>query len=183
MIAQSKKMILIVDDQPAWRMTFSLILEENSFNVISAGSYEEAMNILESHTPFHVAIVDKNLNGDNPDEGLELINHIKQMNVFTNTIVITGYPTISTARRAFRELCVFDYIEKLNEEKFGFDTEHFIKIVREAAYDADSKIRAGALSGNSATIFNNSIKIFICYAREDLHKAYSLYNPTTTLSR
>ena len=61
------------------------------------------------------------------------------MSRYTNTIIVTGYPTLRTMREAFRELTVFDYVEKFPESGTPFDTKKFCNIVKEAANNAQKR--------------------------------------------
>jgi len=53
----------------------------------------------------------------------------------TNFIIVTGYPTIRTVRKALQQLSAFDYIEKYPEGS-NFDRARFRRVVRNAANEA-----------------------------------------------
>lgn len=134
MAKESKAMVLIVEDQPNWREIFSDLLADK-YEIISVGSYNEALRALERDPPFDVAVVDIRLDDKDQanEEGLCLIEQINNRGDPTNTIVVTGYPTIRTARKALRNLNAFDYIEKYPEDGTSFDVVGFLQIVSKAA--------------------------------------------------
>ena len=132
-MAEKKARVLIVDDQPNWRGLFSDLLEEE-YEVTSVGSYQEALKALDRDPPFQVAVVDIRLDDkDQSNEGgLRLIERINDSGMPTKSIIVTGYPSIQTSRRAFRDLDVSDYIEKYPEDGRSFDIVDFRRAVNKA---------------------------------------------------
>jgi len=134
--------VLIVEDHPNWRNLFEELLEDK-YDVSAKESYEEAAAALLSHQddPFHVAVVDIRLNDEEPtnEQGIEIANWLKKMSKYTNTIVVTGYPTVRTMREAFQDLAVFDYVEKYPESGEVFDRKRFLDVVHRAVSDAQRK--------------------------------------------
>jgi ActR/RegA family two-component response regulator len=131
--------VLIVDDQVQWRNLLSEVLADE-FECTSVSSYEEARSALVSHrAPFHVIVADMNL--DDAEianrEGLNLVRLAQSYGGYTNTIIITGYPSIETVRQAFVDLAVFDYIEKYPPG--GLDPQVLIQNVHRAAESARIK--------------------------------------------
>ncbi len=133
-MTEKRPAVLIVDDQPNWRELFSDLLEDE-YEVASTGSYQDALRALDREPPFRVAVVDIRLDDKDSanEDGLRLIEQINQRKLDTKTVIVTGYPTIRTTRKAFRELKVFDYIEKYPEDGKTFDRAAFRQIVRKAA--------------------------------------------------
>ena len=62
----SKIRVLVVDDESAIRISLAAYLEDFEFDVSSAGTAEEALEIMEKES-FHVAIVDLRLPGMSGD--------------------------------------------------------------------------------------------------------------------
>lgn len=62
----SKIRVIVVDDESAIRASLAGYLEDFEFDVSSAGSAEEALEMLEKE-PFHVAIIDLRLPGMSGD--------------------------------------------------------------------------------------------------------------------
>lgn len=69
----SNKLVLIVDDDDAVRKSLVRYMEDTEYQVLSAASYEQAIEILGSDQP-HVAVVDMRLAG-NSGETLILSAH------------------------------------------------------------------------------------------------------------
>lgn len=133
-MTEQRPAVLIVDDQPNWRGLFTDLLE-NEYEIASVGSYEEALRAVDRDPPFRVAVVDIRLDDKDQsnEDGLRLIERINQRKLGTKIVIVTGYPTIRTAKKAFRDLNAFDYIEKYPEDGKGFDSKIFRKTVRDAA--------------------------------------------------
>ena len=126
---KNKEAVLIVDDQPNW-LEMLVNLLEDEYEVTSARSYEEAHRaILERKHPFALAIIDLRLEETDAYDvgGLGLLVWLKGFSEHTSTIVVTGYPTVETARRAFRDFHVADYISKSD-----FNVHNFREAVHEA---------------------------------------------------
>jgi DNA-binding NtrC family response regulator len=103
------KIILIEDDLPLrFQLRFAL---ENDFDVYEASNRLEAVSVLSKCEP-DIAIVDLGLppNENSPDEGLYIIEHIKNTSQ-CKIIVLTGQNTLDTACRCL-ELGCTDYLEK-----------------------------------------------------------------------
>ena len=124
----TQERVLIVDDQPNWLSLFSDLLEDE-YDVTSMGSYNEAVKVLERDPPFRVAVVDIRLDDKDRlnEDGLRLLEHLKGV----TSIVVTGYPTVRTQKKAWN-LGAFDYIEKYPEDGKGFNAENFRQVVRNA---------------------------------------------------
>lgn len=137
---KDKKTVLIVDDQNNWRNLFRELLEAE-FEVTDVDSYNEALKTISKRkSPFHVVITDIRLvdASTRNEDGLRLAEKIKKSKDFTELIIVTGYPTIETSKRAVGPLHAFEYLEKypLNGE---FNPYEFQKIVRKAAEEANQK--------------------------------------------
>ena len=132
-MAEKKAAVLIVDDQPNWLSLFSDLLEDE-YDVTSASGHKEALAALDREPPFHVAVVDIRLDDRDRDneDGLRLIEEINRKGEPTKTIIVTGYPTFRTSRRAFRDLGALDYIEKYPEDGKSFNVAGFRQAVSRA---------------------------------------------------
>lgn len=136
-----KYSVLVVDDQTNWRDLLVDLLKDE-FNVISVANYEDALKAVHNQSPpFHVVITDIRLADEEirNEDGLRLIEYLNQSGEETNTIVITGYATISTARRALSTLAAYDYLEKRPSDGSPFDITGFQRIVYKAARDAEEQ--------------------------------------------
>jgi ActR/RegA family two-component response regulator len=137
----SKRTVLIIDDQHNWRkLLVELLVDE--FVVEEAGTYEDAIRKIREHTnPFHVVVSDIRLVDGQPEneEGMQLVDELCRNAVYTNAVVITGYPTVRTAKRAFRTLNAFDYLEKHPANGQPFNPTEFRRTIRQAANDAERR--------------------------------------------
>lgn len=104
---EDRKKILIVDDEEGIRYTFKAFLSREGFEVKTAGSYEEALSLLEQKG-FDLLIADVIL-GDRP--GFELIDEARKKGISFKIIVITGYPNEEGAGSASR-VGAFGYLSK-----------------------------------------------------------------------
>lgn len=99
--------ILVVDDEEDLRFTLGKFLLNEGYEVVYAGSYAEAMEAL-SGTNFDLIISDIIL-GDKT--GINILQEVKERNLASPVIMMTGQPSIDTAAEALR-LGAFDYIPK-----------------------------------------------------------------------
>jgi len=98
--------ILVVDDEPAARQSLELILEDN-YDVLSAGSGQEALEILQK-TSVDLVLLDVNM----PEmDGLETLRRIKEQEEEVDVIMVSA---LNLARKAVDaiKLGAYDYITK-----------------------------------------------------------------------
>jgi CheY-like chemotaxis protein len=136
-----KERVLVVDDHPTWCDMLAEILLENEYDVTNAASYQEALTIIQNQAaPFHAAVIDLNLNyagkAKANEDGLRLAAELKQHSPATPIIILTGYATPRTATIAFRDLEVFDYVEKFSADGKIFDHVAFQETIRQAVAEA-----------------------------------------------
>jgi DNA-binding NtrC family response regulator len=102
-----KNRVLIVDDDETVRTAFRRSLEGLSCNVAAARDGEEALQTMEQ-SPFDVVLLDMRMPGQ---DGLSVLRTIKQKWPESEVVIITGYPTVETAKQAV-QLGAFDYVAK-----------------------------------------------------------------------
>ena len=102
-----KNRILIVDDDEVVRWSYLRSLESISRNVEAASDGEEALQTMEQN-PFDVVLLDLRMPGE---DGLSVVRTIKQKWPESEVVIITGYPTVASAKEAVR-LGAFDYVAK-----------------------------------------------------------------------
>lgn len=105
MNAQAK--ILIVDDEPVVRLGYQRVLESVTTEVEAVGDGEEALRSMESQ-PSDLVFLDLHMPGM---DGMEVLKRIKDRWPECEVVVITGYPTLESAKEAVR-LDAFDYLAK-----------------------------------------------------------------------
>ena len=90
---ETRRTLLIVDDDAAFRLRLARALADRGFDVRSAGSYADAVSLAQADTP-ELAIVDLKL----PDKsGLEVVKALKALDAGTTIVLLTGYGSIATA--------------------------------------------------------------------------------------
>ena len=122
--------ILVVDDLPDWRATLGGLLEDAGYDVQVADSSTNALELLRTDH-FDVAVLDIRLDetDEGNTEGLDLAAEIKRHWPATKVVMITGYGTSYTIRRALApdvrgQRLAADYIPKT-------ETEELVQVVRE----------------------------------------------------
>lgn len=101
------KEILLIDDEPGIRLTFSRILEKEGYRVETAANFAEAKESLSTSCP-DVVISDIILPGAS---GIEILKMIKEHSPDIPVIMITGEPNIDTAIESVRQ-GAYDYLSK-----------------------------------------------------------------------
>ena len=104
----SRPTILLVDDEENIRITLSQLLENNGFNITTAGTVTEALTLI-SQSPFDVLIADLNLG--HPSDGFIVVSAMRRTHPDSLTFILTGYPDFETALEAIRQH-VNDYLVK-----------------------------------------------------------------------
>jgi len=102
-----KANILIVDDEEVVRLSHLRSLASSGWNAQVAEDGNEALIAMEEH-PYDVILLDLRM----PDlDGMEVLKTIKQRWPDSEVVVITGYPTIDSAKEAVR-LGAHNYLAK-----------------------------------------------------------------------
>ncbi|AJF06007.1 sigma-54-dependent transcriptional regulator [Geoalkalibacter subterraneus] len=110
---KSSTQILVIDDEAHNRQALTLLLSHSGYQVQSAVTGEEALEIMEKK-PFEIIITDLFLPGVS---GIDILKRVKEDSPYTSVILITGNASAETAVEAMKE-GAFDYITKpFNFEK------------------------------------------------------------------
>jgi len=80
--------VLLVDDDPASRLTLKTVLEAGGYNVDAAASAAEAVGKLDAG---QYELVLSDLQMESPDSGLKVIAHARMMDYKPATALITTY--------------------------------------------------------------------------------------------
>ena len=99
--------VLVVDDEEIVRLSHMRTLAGQSCNVEAARGGEEALEKMQRE-PADLVLMDLRMPGM---EGLAALKAIKEKWPETEVVIITGYPSVYTAREAVR-LGAFDYLTK-----------------------------------------------------------------------
>ena len=87
--------VLIVDDDEVIRELYQHIVSDAGHQVLSAKDAPEARSIIRAHEDLDVAIVDRVLPGE--EDGLDVLRCIQTSQPLCQTILVSGYPTFSSA--------------------------------------------------------------------------------------
>jgi DNA-binding NtrC family response regulator len=100
--------LLFVDDEPAIRITLPAILKQKGFDVMTAASVPEALNLMNAEK-FEVLISDLNIG--EPGDGFTVVSAMRRVQPEAATFILTGYPDFESALLAIRNQ-VDDYLTK-----------------------------------------------------------------------
>ena len=115
--------ILIIDDNPDIRDILKDLISDAGYETRVAANYNQALNEIDKKLP-DVAIIDVKLDkGDN--DGIELLNHIKNKNKDIPVIIISGHANIEMAIKSLKS-GAFEFLEK------PFDEERLMNFVKRA---------------------------------------------------
>ena len=114
--------VLIVDDYADWREMLSGLLEREGHRVETAGTMEAALAYIDKNKDLDLVILDIRLveTEDNNEDGMQLLAEIRKRLSFTRVIMVTGYGTMETQRKAFKQFQAFDFFSKAQ-----FDSDEF----------------------------------------------------------
>jgi DNA-binding NtrC family response regulator len=99
--------VLVVDDEEVVRLGYRRVLSGDGFRVMSAGGGTEALELM-AEKPFDVVLLDLRMPGMG---GLEVLQAIKERWPESEVVVVTGYPSLETAKEAVK-LGAYDYLAK-----------------------------------------------------------------------
>nr|HID58256.1 sigma-54-dependent Fis family transcriptional regulator [Desulfobacterales bacterium] len=102
-----KETILVVEDEDIARKNLEYILKKEGYEVISVESGVKALELLESRT-FDLVITDLKME---KVDGMGVLEKSKELQPFTEVIMITGYATVDSAVEAMKE-GAYHYIAK-----------------------------------------------------------------------
>ena len=105
--ADSELSILVVDDDENIRMVLHQSLEKEDYRVSTAKNAEEALNTLQ-RSFFHVVITDIMMG---EMSGVELLQHIKEMNSLMQIFVMTSHSTLPNVIQCMQG-GAYDFFEK-----------------------------------------------------------------------
>lgn len=99
--------ILVVDDEPAVRISLSGILESQGAQVVAAGEGQQAISLL-AQADFDLVLLDLRMPGL---DGLRVLEAVQKICPATVSIILTAHATLDSAIGALR-LGAFDYLLK-----------------------------------------------------------------------
>ena len=122
--------ILIIDDNADIRNILNDLISDAGYKTRVAANYNQALTEIDKKLP-DVAIIDVKLDkGDN--DGIELLNHIKNKNKDIPVIIISGHANIEMAIKSLKS-GAFEFIQK------PFDQERLMNFVKRAVENFNLK--------------------------------------------
>jgi diguanylate cyclase (GGDEF)-like protein len=103
--------VLIIDDDVSILGVVSEVLEDDGYTVMTAGSGEEALDLLRDNQ-YALVMSDLRLPGIN---GVEVLEHVKRVSPRTNVIMITSHASLDTSIDAIKH-GAYDYLLKPFED-------------------------------------------------------------------
>jgi len=121
--------VLIVDDYSDWRNMLSGLIEREGHLVVSVSTREAALAYIDENKDLDLVIFDIRLveTEENNEDGMRLLAEIRKRLSFTRVIMVTGYGTMETQRKAFKEFQAFDFFRKAQ-----FDSDDFRRSFQDA---------------------------------------------------
>ena len=112
---------LIVEDDPSWQQIMSEILSDCGLDVDIAGSLDEAIPLLKTHS-HRIAVVDLSLspNDHNNKDGLRVLDHVKRIDPNCRTILLTGFATVELAVTSLTDYGAFTFLRKESFQRSQF---------------------------------------------------------------
>jgi DNA-binding NtrC family response regulator len=99
--------ILLVDDETVFTQNMSKLLTNRGYRVTAVNSGDNAIKALEKEK-FDVVVLDLKMPGM---DGITTLKEIKKLDLFTETLILTGHGSIDTALEAIK-LGAYDYLTK-----------------------------------------------------------------------
>ena len=113
--------VLLVEDEPSMAKGLEMVMNEKGYDVDLAMTGQAALNAFGADT-FDLLVADLRL----PDiDGMEVIERVKGIHPDTKVIIITGYPSVSSAVKAVK-VGVSDYLRK------PFTSDEFLSAISDA---------------------------------------------------
>jgi DNA-binding response OmpR family regulator len=113
--------VLLLEDEPSVAKGLKMVMDEQGYDVDLAGTGQAALDAFRAGR-FDLLIADLRL----PDiDGLEVIESVKTKQPDTPVVIITGFPSVSSAVKAVK-MGVSDYLRK------PFTDDEFMSAVDEA---------------------------------------------------
>ena len=114
--------ILVVDDENSMREMVSILLEREGFEVVTADSGKQTVEMMESGEQFDLVVTDLLMDHGG---GIEVLTEVKDRLPSCEVILFTAYGTAETAVEAMKK-GAFDYITK------PFNVDEFLIVVNQA---------------------------------------------------
>ena len=101
--------ILFVDDEPQVLKAMRRVFRQENYQLLTAGSAQEALSLLAAHQPVQVVVSDHRMPGMT---GAQLLKQVKAQYPKTIRIMLTGYADVDAVMGAVNEGAVYKFITK-----------------------------------------------------------------------
>jgi len=162
------KTILVVDDEPNYRLILSELLKDEGYEVFAADSGETAMKVVRE-TDLDLVITDMRMPGIS---GMELLNEVKIFDADLPVIMITAFGEVEKAVAAM-QAGAFNYLTK------PFNNQELLVSIKKAIEHYTLVRENVRLKGEVTNLYNFSNMIA---KDEKMHQVFSLIQkvaPTT----
>ena len=123
--AEAPVRVLFVDDEQNILRSIKRLFMEESYEVLTANSGEEALKLLKDGQDIGLIVSDQRMPGM---QGVDLLKHASEISPDTLRIMLTGYSDINAAIEAINKGGAYQYITK------PWKDDELIQIVRDAVY-------------------------------------------------
>jgi DNA-binding NtrC family response regulator len=152
-MAQKPKLLLVDDETETCKQLASFLNQELDAEVQLAGSLEEARPKLNANPA--LLISDLSL----PDgDGMDLLNAVRDANLTTRVIVMTGYGGVAEAVRATK-LGALDFLTK------PVDLDHLLRVVRRALREESLEKEVAELKKRMGNEYRSMLSKSVCMER------------------
>ena len=103
----SEDSILVVEDEDIARRNLEHILKKEGYNVVAVDRGAKALDLLQ-HQNFDLVLTDLKME---KVDGMQVLQKCRELQPFTEVIMITGYATVDSAVAAMKE-GAYHYIAK-----------------------------------------------------------------------
>jgi len=117
----ARKRVLVVDDEKNQREIYTLILEDDGYQVTTAQSGEQALRFARENT-FDLVLTDYKMTGM---DGLMLLDELLKLDPSIIVVMMTAHGSVESVKEALRG-GAFDYLEK------PIDRDQLLKVVQNA---------------------------------------------------
>lgn len=100
--------VLVADDEEVVRRSYARTLAQTRWKVQTVLDGAQALELMAQGGPFDVVLLDLRMPGM---DGMSVLKAIKERWPETEVVIITGYPSLETAKEAVT-LGAYDYIAK-----------------------------------------------------------------------
>ncbi len=160
-----KPTILIVDDEPGVRNSLSGVLRDEGYAVEAVSSGEECLERV-TRSPIDLIVLDVWLPGM---DGLATLGRLRERQVDSQVVLISGHGNIESAVRAIEDGCAFDFVEK------PLSLEKTVLVVRNALHQRRLEAENRALR---ARVDRDQTMVGESYAMRQLREQVAMAAPT-----